>query len=69
MTDGACPGCDREVTLIGGYCGHCTSEIARAITTALADLDVVDAEIEDVGMQTDGYLHVRLAVDEEVIRP
>lgn len=64
MTDGSCPSCAREVTLIGGYCGHCTSMIASAVDDALESEDVVDAGVVDVSEHEDGYLHVRLDVDE-----
>lgn len=53
-----CPGCSREVTLIGGLCGHCSSKISRGVSDAIEDLDF-DAEVVDVSEHEDGYYHVR----------
>lgn len=59
-----CPGCEREeVTLIGGYCGHCSSTIAGAVDDALDELDVLDGTVVDVSAWKDGYLHIRVDVD------
>ena len=53
-----CPGCSREVTLIGGLCGHCSSKLSRGVTEAIEDLDF-EAEVVDVSEHEDGYHHVR----------
>lgn len=54
-----CPGCSRDVTLIGGLCGHCDSKISRAVKDAIDELDF-DGEIVDVSLHKDGYYHVRI---------
>jgi len=59
-----CPGCSRDVTLIGGLCGHCESTVSRGLADALDELDF-DAEIVDVYEHEDGYFHARFDVDEE----
>lgn len=35
-----CPRCEREVTLIGGICGHCSSEIAASVKEGFEDIEV-----------------------------
>lgn len=56
-----CPGCEREgVALVGGYCGHCSSEIGASVSLALSDIGFLDAEVVDVFKHDDGYLHVRI---------
>lgn len=64
-----CPGCSRErVTLIGGFCGHCSNDLSRAINDALdgVDLDVV-LEVYDVSKHKDGFVHAMLYDAEEGI--
>lgn len=53
-----CPGCSRDVTLIGGLCGHCESTVASAVSDAIDDLDL-DGEVVDVYRDEDGYFHAR----------
>lgn len=60
-----CPGCEREnVALIGGYCGMCTSWISAAVQTSLDDLSILEGAVHDVSMAKDGYLHIRVDVDD-----
>ena len=53
-----CPGCSREVTLIGGLCGRCSSRISRGVSEAIEDLDF-QVEIVDVSEHEDSYYHAR----------
>lgn len=57
-----CPGCDRDgVALIGGYCGHCTTTISRAVGDALDEISgVVDGDVVEVYRHEDGKLHVTI---------
>lgn len=55
-----CEGCGRDVELLGSYCGHCTTEVARAVNEAVDGIDVDVGRVHDVFGHTDGYLHVRL---------
>ena len=62
-----CLGCALEgVALVDGhFCGVCTGNIASAIDEALyEELPAVDASVHDVGVGGDGFLHVRLELDE-----
>lgn len=59
-----CPGCSRDVTLVGGLCGHCSSTIASALAEGFEDLDF-DADVVDVYEHEDGHYHVRFDIDED----
>lgn len=55
-----CEGCGREVTLMDGhFCGQCSGQIAASVTSALADVSVVDVDLEDVFVGKDGLLYIR----------
>lgn len=56
-----CPGCGRQVTLVGGICGHCSTDIAVAVGDALDSLSLdVELDVRAVDKYQDGDIHVRL---------
>lgn len=59
-----CPACRRDVTLIGGLCGHCERAVASAIGDALEDVEFT-GEVVDVFKHRDGTFHVRLEEGED----
>ena len=54
-----CLACTREVTLIGGLCGHCESAVASAVNDALEDVEFT-GDVVDIFRHRDGYFHVRV---------
>jgi len=56
-----CPGCSRDVTLIGGLCGHCSSTLASALADGFEDLDF-DAEVVDVAKHQGNHYYVRFDI-------
>lgn len=67
-----CPGCERDVTLLGGFCGHCGSKISRAVNEAIEGLDVLDGSVVDVfEVSNPGFPDAHYAVfhDELVVKP
>lgn len=56
----SCPSCSRAgVTPIGGFCGHCSTEISGAVNDALDDIYGI-GDVVDVFEHSDGYVHVCL---------
>jgi hypothetical protein len=59
-----CLGCSRDVTLIGGLCGHFESGISSGVSEAIDELDF-DAEVVDVEPDVEVPVLVLEDVDEE----